>query len=221
MVNTKKNSHQKQERMLFILMGLIIVGLIVSGYFLFIKKILPELSTVGQNNPTHIIATQSPTLADSSQQIRSTEEYIPQEDAHYLTVYFCRKGKDMLGKEKRKVRKNNMIVAQARQIVETILEGPIDNSFYKTIPEGTTLRGLFFNSGIFIVDLSHEFAGLDKMGASEQTLGVYSIVNSLTELDTRVKVRFLINGSETEGKSGHIDISLPLTRLENIIEKDT
>ena len=193
-------------------MGFIIIGLVVSGYFLFAKKILPEITAQQKSDNRNATAGQTQ-QADTNAQ----EEFIPAEEAHTLRVYFGHRGKDILAPEERRVRKRAMLIAQARQIVETLLEGPGSSTLYQLIPEGTTLRGLFFESGVFTVDLSKEFAAVNNLGAAEQVLCVYSLVNSLTELDSRAKVRFLINGSETTSDSGHVDISQNLTRNDNLL----
>ncbi|MBU1106316.1 MAG: GerMN domain-containing protein [Candidatus Riflebacteria bacterium] len=215
MGNTRKPTRHNQEKILFVLMGLIVVGLIVSGYFLFVRKILPEIAA--QTNQQLALASQAQQI-ESGTNAPAAEEFIPQEEAHSLKIYFGQRGKDLLTYELRRVRKRTMLIAQARQIVETLLEGPMSSSLYQPIPKGTTLRGIFFNSGTFIVDLSKEFANIANMGAAEQVLGVYSLVNSLTELDPRAKVRFLINGSEPVGNNGHVDISQALTRFENLAD---
>ncbi len=211
----KKPSRHNQERILFVLMGLIIVGLILSGYFLFVRKILPELSS-GKETSTAAAAT--PGASAASEDLAAANEFIPQEEAQDLRIFFGLKGTDMLASELRRVRKRTMLIAQARQIVETLLEGPITGNLYQVFPEGTGLRGIFFDAGTFIVDLSREFTALSKFGAAEQTLAVYSLVNSLTELDPKARVKILINGSEPAGDEGHIDLSVPLTRLENLIQ---
>ena len=218
MSNKRKPTRHNQEKILFILMGLIVVGLIVSGYFLFVRKILPEIAATSQTNQQAALASQTQQTAGGTNVASAAEEFIPQEEAHSLKIYFGQKGKDLLTHELRRVRKRTMLIAQARQIVETLLEGPMSSSLYQTIPKGTTLRGMFFDSGVFIVDLSKEFADIANMGASEQILGVYSLVNSLTELDPRARVRFLINGSEPLGNNGHVDISQVLTRLEALTD---
>ncbi len=212
MANKRKPSRHNQEKLLFVLMGLIVIGLILSGYFLFVRKILPEISAqkqIGQQN--------APTDETPQTEAVKAGEFIPQDEAQTLKIYFGQKGRDILSPELKTVRKRSMLIAQARQIVETLLEGPDSSLLYPIIPKGTRLRGLFFDSGIFIVDLSKEFAAISNLGASEQILGVYSLVNSLTELDQRAKVRFLINGSEPLADNGHVDISQNLTRNEDLV----
>ena len=210
MASNSKNARHNQETILFILMGLILLGLVVSGYFLFVKKILPELSTAGSNVPTvaqNVASSNAP----------SANVFIPDDEAQILKLYFAQKTMDNFRAESRKVRRKKMLTAQARQIVEEILRGPESPDLYSAIPQSTSLRGLFFDSGTFIVDLSKEFATSKKIGAVEQTLAVYSLVNSLTELDPRAKVRILINGIEQNGEDGHIDLSHPMTRLKELI----
>ena len=217
MANSRKTSGHNQERLLFVLMGLIIAGLIISGYFLFVRKILPELAAVKQGAET----TMPVKIADVAMAKPTSQpgEFIPADEIQALRVYFPTKGRDTLSSELRKVRKSAMLIAQARQIVETILEGPSSSSFYTIIPTGTRLRGLFFDSGMFIVDLSREFSAVHNQGVNEQLLGVYSLVNSLTELDPKVKIRFLVNGTEPDGSEGHVDLSQPMTRLEELIKE--
>jgi germination protein M len=74
---------------------------------------------------------------------------------------------------------------------------------------------------VFTVDLSKEFAEVSNLGVSEQILSVYSLVNSLTELDPRARVRFLINGSEPAVDNGHVDISQTLTRNEDLMAPES
>jgi len=193
-------------------MGLIIIGLILSGYFLFSRKILPEITAQSEKNRQANVASATVTTKSVSK-----NEFIPQEEAQLLKIYYGQKGKDLLTAETRRVRKRSMLIAQARQIVESLLESAENESLYQVIPKGTKLRGLFFDSGVFIVDLSSEFASINNLGAAEQALAVYALVNSLTELDPRAKVRFLINGSEPSADKGHINITQSLTRNEELI----
>ncbi len=216
MANKRKPSRHNQEKILFVLMGLIVIGLIVSGYFLFVRKILPEITAQTQTNQQAATASQT-----QQTELASQQEFIPADEAHTLRIYFGQKGKDFLVSEERRVRKRSMLIAQARQIIETVLEGPSSSSFYPVIPKGTTLRGLFFDSGVFTVDLSKEFAEVSNLGVSEQILSVYSLVNSLTELDPRARVRFLINGSEPAVDNGHVDISQTLTRNEDLMAPES
>lgn len=209
MASGKKNA-RNQETIIFILMGLIIIGLIISGYFLFVKKILPELSATDQK-PGAVVSNEKTTPADE------TPAFIPDEEAQMLTLYFPQKDKDNFRGEIRKVFRRKMLTAQATQIIEELLKGPSSKDLYSAIPAKTRLRGLFFDSGTFIVDLSRDFSECKMLGATEQVLAVYSLVNSLTEIDPKAKVKILLNGSEQVDEAGHIDLSQPMTRLQEMI----
>lgn len=209
MASGKKNA-RNQETIIFILMGLIIIGLIISGYFLFVKKILPELSGTDQE-PGAVASAEKEKPADE------TPVFIPDEEAQMLTLYFPQKDKDNFRGEIRKVFRRKMLTAQATQIIEELLKGPSSKDLYSAIPAQTRLRGLFFDSGTFIVDLSRDFSECKNLGATEQALAIYSLVNSLTELDPKAKIKILVNGSEQLDEAGHIDLSQPLTRLQEMI----
>ncbi len=214
-----KKSKKNQENLLFLFMGLIIIGLLIAGLFLFQKQFSSIFAEQKANS--EVITAQVPQTASSSenQAITKKEEYIPQEEVQNLHIYYGIKGKDKLESETKKVRKNSMRIGQARQIVNSLLDTPSNERLYKLLPENLTLRGLFYDSGLFIIDFSREFNKIYQYGANEQVLAVYSIVNSITELDPKAKVRFLINGTEPEGDEGHLDLSMQLSRLESIIEK--
>lgn len=223
---TSKKSKKNQENILFVLMGIIIVGLVIAGFFLFKKQFSNMFK---QETPTNTAAVSSENVTElkasekaNESKVNSEEkeeEYIPQEDVQFLKIYYGIKGKDKLECESKRVRKNSMLIGQARQIVSSLLEKPTNERLYRLLPENLTLRGLFYDSGLFIIDFSREFNNVYNYGASEQTLAIYSIVNSITELEPKARVRFLINGTEPEGEEGHIDLSCKLSRLESIIEK--
>ena len=215
-----KKSKKNQENLLFLFMGLIIMGLAISGIILFQKQFASFFAEKQTNNQQ--IANQATTTnTNSSSEISSKpkEEYIPSEEFQHLQIYYGIKGKDKLESENKKVRRNSMKIGQARQVVNSLLETPSNERLYKLLPENLTLRGLFYDSGLFIVDFSREFNKIYNYGANEQVLAIYSIVNSITELDPKAKVRFLINGTEPEGNEGHVDLSMNLSRLDSIIEK--
>lgn len=218
---TSKKKKKNQEKILFLLMGVIIVGLAVAGYFLFQKQLYsllkPSTATKSQTIATPIVDYSNNTAKETTRE--KEEEYIPQEEVQYLQVYYGIKGKDKLECENKRFRKNPMLIGQARQIVNSLIEVPTNERLYRILPENLSLRGLFYDSGLFTIDFSREFNKIYNYGANEQILAVYSIVNSLTELDPNAQVKFLINGTEPENDNGHVDLSMKLSRLESIIEK--
>lgn len=216
-----KNSKKNQENILFLLMGIIILGLVVAGFILFKKQFSDIFNDKNNPNATQITAQTEP-LQTNNESIKKEvkeEEYIPQEEVQNLKIYYGVKGKEKIEGETKRVRRNPVLIGQARQIVNSLIENPTNERLYKLLPEDLTLRGLFYNSGLFIIDFSREFNKIYSYGTSEQVLAVYSIVNSITELEPKAQVRFLINGSEPDGEEGHVDLSQKFSRLETIIEK--
>lgn len=217
-----KKSKKNQENILFLLMGIIILGLVIAGFILFKKQFSDMFNDKTNPNTNQITAQAEPLEANNSEIIKKEvkeEEYIPQEEVQNLKIYYGVKGKEKIESETKRVRRNPVLIAQARQIVNSLIEDPSNERLYKLLPENLTLRGLFYNSGLFIIDFSREFNKIYSYGTSEQVLAVYSIVNSITELEPKAQVRFLINGSEPDGEEGHVDLSQKFSRLETIIEK--
>ena len=210
----KKSSRRNQETILFILMGLIIIGLIISGYFLFVKKILPGLAEKNQMQTVEINKEN-----DQIENTKANSIFISDENAQMLNLYFPDKQQDGLVGESRRVRKTKMLTSQAKQVINEVLRGPDSPELYSALPQDLKLRGIFFDAGVFFIDLDKEFKLLSKTGAVEQMLGVYSLVNSLTELDPNARIRFLIDGREPEGEYGHLDLSAPLSRFQDLIIK--
>ncbi|MBR1443360.1 MAG: GerMN domain-containing protein, partial [Firmicutes bacterium] len=68
--------------------------------------------------------------------------------------------------------------------------------------------------GICYVDLSSEF--ISKQAGSHNTdeMTIYSIVDSLTELENVKKVQFLIEGEKVNDLNGRVDLSKPFERDE-------
>ena len=208
---------KKQESILFVLMGLIIMGLVVAGFILFKNQISEIIDKQKQQTVAQeALAVKQKAMIENQEK---PEEYIPQEDVQIIQVYYGVIGKDSIESESKRVRKSKMLISQARQIVNYLLEKPGNERLYKLVPDGTYLRGLFYEAGVYTIDLSREFNNVLNYGPSEQILTVYSIVNSLTESDPKAKVRFLVNGTEMESEEGHVDFGANLTRLESIIEK--
>ncbi|MBF0498947.1 MAG: GerMN domain-containing protein [Candidatus Riflebacteria bacterium] len=219
-LDSKKRQRRKQESFLFILMGLILLGLLISGYFLFVDKILPGISgkeavsgTATRSVPAQPLSSkpgEATTVGVSADQ----NETMAGEEGQVVSLYFAAREKDLLVKELRKLPAEKMLVPLASMLVKELIRGPFSPEARRTIPEGTQLRSLFFHQGTFYVDFSREISENHPGGALEETMTVYSVVNTLTELDRNARVRILINGSEVESLHGHIGLRQAFTRYE-------
>ncbi len=123
----------------------------------------------------------------------------------------CAEERDITIKEKESVE---------RRIVEELIKGPTTDNLYEVIPPETKINNINTEGGICYVDLSKEFVSQHNGGSTEELLTIYSIVNSLTELDQVKQVQFLIDGVKETSLAGHVDFSKTFERDENRILKD-
>ncbi len=80
-----------------------------------------------------------------------------------------------------------------KMIVSRLTDGPDEAGLYPVIPENTELLGVTFVNGVCYVNFDQLFLS-GNVNASGN-LPVYSVVNSLCELDEVNEVRILIDGS--------------------------
>lgn len=113
------------------------------------------------------------------------------------------------------------VVAQARAIIETQLAEAAPAPLAETIPEGTTLRGLYLSDrNEMFVDLDGAVRGKHPGGSMNEILTVYTIVNAVTvNLPTVPQVQLLIDGHEVDTLAGHVDLRRPLRKNDELIQQ--
>lgn len=137
------------------------------------------------------------------------------ETTNYETVklYFSNDESTGLESEERKIEVNPNQPLE-KYIVEQLIAGPKDKDLVATIPPETKIRDIKTIDGICYLDLSSEFVTKHNGGSTGETLTIYSIVNSLAELDKINKVQFLIEGEKQAEFKGHIDFSKPFEPMD-------
>jgi len=95
-----------------------------------------------------------------------------------------------------------------RQIVLALIEGPAQGHA-RALPASTALRAVFITpSGDAYLDFSSDVTQNFPVGIASETLAIYSVVDSLTANVPAVKrVRFLVQGQETDTLDGHADLT--------------
>ncbi|PKM51052.1 MAG: hypothetical protein CVV02_08965 [Firmicutes bacterium HGW-Firmicutes-7] len=104
-------------------------------------------------------------------------------------------------------------------VLDLLINGPEDNTLRRTIPEGTKVKNVYTNEGVCYVDFNEEFVTKHTGGSTGETMTIYSIVNSLTELNNINKVQFLIEGSVRAEYKGHIDFNALFQTNLDLIKK--
>lgn len=77
-----------------------------------------------------------------------------------------------------------------------LIEGPKSEKLEKTIPEGTKVNKIELKKKVLWIDLSKEFIENHKQGAEAESRTIYSILNTMTQLNEVESVKFVIDGKE-------------------------
>ncbi|MDO5403291.1 MAG: GerMN domain-containing protein [Eubacteriales bacterium] len=124
-----------------------------------------------------------------------TDEKIGRIEWRTITLYYANKAGDRLVKDEVPVAYNKNISLE-KIVVEKLINGPVNAGTYATLPSDMHLLNISVNNNICYVNLSSEFS--TEMVNVSAMLPVYSVVNSLCELDTIEGVKILINGNSTK-----------------------
>ncbi len=125
-----------------------------------------------------------------------------------LTLYFGDDNATKLEKEIRKVSVNPNQPLE-RYVVEQLIAGPAVKGHISTIPSETKIRDIKTADGICYLDLSADFVNKHNGGSTGELMTIFSIVNSLCELEHIDTVQFLIEGEKQDEYKGHIEFSNP------------
>ncbi len=133
-----------------------------------------------------------------------------------ITLSFSSADGDYLVQEVRNVRYNSNDSIE-KLIVKSLLDGPNTSGLRQTIPSSTNIINVSVSDGVCYVNLDANFLNQNQEIAEGCVL--YSIVNSLTELQEVEKVQLSING-DTTGKVRYIyDLSNIYERNEKFYTK--
>jgi hypothetical protein len=135
------------------------------------------------------------------------------------TLYFASEDGLRLVPAEREVPLAEGLVAQARSIVEAQLAAEAPAPLASTIPQGSTLRGIFISERHeAFVDLDPTIRSAHPGGTLQELMTVYTIVNALvTNLPDLQEVQILIGGQEVDTLAGHVDLRRPLRKNEGLI----
>lgn len=133
-----------------------------------------------------------------------------------VTLYFgAIDGKSIVA-EQRSIQVKQSLTLEY-QIVEQLIAGPDKTMLVGIVPKHTKINDIKTEEGICYVNLSDDFIKSGANSVEERKLIIYSIVNSLTELQGVNKVQFLIDGEKINAIN-NIDFSKPFDRNESVIK---
>jgi len=134
-----------------------------------------------------------------------------------VQLYFGDSENAMLRKEKRTVSLRKVLADSPRSIILELMKGPTEKNLFPVIPTGTKLLSIIKEGDIITVNFSKEFRDNHNGGSAGETMTIYAIVNSLTELMDVEKVQFQIEGKTEEEFKGHFEFDKPFVRDESLV----
>lgn len=133
-----------------------------------------------------------------------------------LTLYFANNNYTDLQTEERVIEVNANQTGE-KTVLEQLIAGPEGTDVQPTVPFETKIRDVTTTKdGICYVNLSNDFVTKHAGGEMAEKLTIYSIVNSLCELDHVDKVQFLIEGKKVDKFKEHLEIKTPFTAISSM-----
>jgi len=134
----------------------------------------------------------------------------------YVSLYFYNADGTYLEKETRKVNAASNETLE-KYVIEELIKGPSQKGLSATLSADSKLISVQTKDSICFVNFSSDFVSKNTGGSTQEMGAIYSIVNSLTELDDVEKVQFLIDGKKTDS-FGSFAFNEPFDRKEDIID---
>lgn len=133
-----------------------------------------------------------------------------------VTLYFPSKDWQKLVRETRIIKVNDQQPI-ARYIINELIKGSSNGNVSSALNAGTVLLSVETSNNICFVNFKSNFLDKNTGSAEKEKMTVYSIVDSLTELDSIERVQFLMDGKKIDS-FGNINIGSMFGRDESIIE---
>ena len=131
-----------------------------------------------------------------------------------ISLYFADKSGQYLKLEKRTVKRNDKEPIEKIAVTELMNGSQADG--IRLIPTEAKLISTELKDGVCFVNFSKEFVDKHVAGSSAELLTIYSIVNTLVDLDNVNKVQFLIEGQKVE-TFGEMIFDEPFTKNESLV----
>ena len=133
-----------------------------------------------------------------------------------VTLYYLNKETKELMPEGRMVDAKTLLTDPYTTLLELLMEAPKNEKLQSVIPEGTRILKTELKGDMVYVDLSKEFIDNHTGGLEAETTTIYSIVNTLTELNEVNSVKILINGKENQSfKDEKVSFKDAFVRIES------
>lgn len=144
----------------------------------------------------------------------STDTYTS--EMREVTLYFPKKDGGKLVKETRTIRVTDQQPI-AQYIIHELIKGPENENLSPVLSDDTVLLSVETSDNICFVNFKSSFLDKNSGSAEKEKMVIYSIVDSLTELNSIGRVQFLMDGKKVDN-FGNINIGSMFGRDESMIE---
>lgn len=134
-----------------------------------------------------------------------------------VILYFSTKDFTSLVREVHTVKMSDKQPVE-QYIVNELIAGPVNKELQPTLAQDTPLISVETRDGVCYVNFKQGFVDKNTGSAQKERAAIYSIVNSLTELDNVQQVQFLIEGKKVD-KFGNMSISELFTKNATIVAR--
>lgn len=144
-----------------------------------------------------------------------TEQY--QSEMREVALYFADSTREKLVREMRTIKITDQQPIE-QYIINELIKGTKEKSMHSILSSGTVLASVDVEDNICYLNFKSNFIAENTGGSSHEKLVIYSIVNSLTELQTIGRVQFYIDGKRVEN-FGSMNIKDYISRDISIIKE--
>ena len=103
-----------------------------------------------------------------------------------------------------------------KAVIEALLKGPKRSGLYSVLPQGIKVLSAETKDGVCFLNLSAEFSA-EGMGSSLEILAVYSVVNTLCDVEGIDRVQILIEGKKSD-EFGHLSLEEALESNNQVLK---
>lgn len=139
---------------------------------------------------------------------------VPEEITSTVKLFFA--DKNRLAVENRTITTKDMNFEEV--IVEELINGPRNKTLIATIPNYTVILSIETIDNICYVNFSRSYIENEKWEELEEDLIIWSVVNSLTQLDYIQKVQILVEGGKIDYLHSENALNQPFTTREDIVQ---
>ena len=161
---------REHKKQIIILLIVIFIIAIVGGIYLYNKEKTKEIGQLVDYIPAEEI---------TQEQLRRT----------IVSLYFSNKETQILIPEARTIDVKELVKQPYETLLKLLIEGPKDEKLERTIPEGTKINKVELKDKILYNHIG---------GVEAESNTIYSIVNTLTQLNEIESIKILINGQENQ-----------------------